>query len=75
MEQNERLNQLFDFFREIDQEKKIVRQNYLTDGSRRENDAEHSWHLAMMVIVLAEPFDVLIVMLKVLKMILIHDIV
>ncbi len=75
MEQNDRLDQLFDFFREIDKEKKIVRQNYLTDGSRKENDAEHAWHMALMTILLSdyanEPIDVL----KTVTMLLLHDIV
>lgn len=75
MEQNERLNQLFDFFREIDQEKKIVRQNYLTDGSRRENDAEHAWHMALMTILLSEYANEPIDVLKTVTMLLIHDIV
>ena len=43
----ERLDQQFAFLREIDREKEIVRQTYLADGSRKEGDAEHAWHLAM----------------------------
>ena len=43
------LDQLFDFIREIDKEKFIGRQTYLTDGERKENDAEHARHVAMMV--------------------------
>ena len=71
--ENEELDRLFDFFRLIDREKFIGRQTYLTDGKRKENDAEHSFHLALMAAVLAEhaaePVDVLHVM----KMVLIHD--
>ena len=47
------LNQLFEFIREIDKEKFIGRQTYLTDGTRKENDAEHAWHMAIMVLLLS----------------------
>lgn len=63
------------FLREIDRLKSIVRLSPLIDRSRRENSAEHSWHLAMYALVLAEhaaePVDVQ----RVVKMLLIHDIV
>ena len=51
---DERLKRQIDFLIEVDSLKAILRQNYLADGSRRENDAEHSWHLALMAIVLCE---------------------
>lgn len=64
-----------DFIKEIDKIKYIQRKTKLFNSDRRENDAEHSWHLAMMAIVLSghsnEPID----LLKVIKMVLIHDIV
>ncbi|UUC44723.1 HD domain-containing protein [Flavobacterium cerinum] len=64
-----------DFIKEIDKIKYIQRKTKLFNSDRRENDAEHSWHLAMMAIVLSghsnEPVD----LLKVIKMVLIHDIV
>ena len=63
------------FIKEIDKIKYIQRKSKLFNSDRRENDAEHSWHLAMMVIVLAEHSDKPIDVLKVLKMVLIHDIV
>jgi putative hydrolase of HD superfamily len=63
------------FIKEIDKLKYIKRKTKLFDSDRHENDAEHSWHLAMMTIVLAEHADVQIDVLKVLKMVLIHDIV
>lgn len=69
-----RLEQQMQFLIEIDKLKTVFRQNYLADGSRRENDSEHSWHLAMMVIVLSEHFEGIDV-LKTVKMVLIHDIV
>lgn len=69
-----RFSQQMNFLLEIDSLKSVIRQNYLSDGSRRENDVEHSWHLAMLVMVLAEHFEGLNV-LKTIKMVLIHDIV
>ena len=47
-----RMDKQYDFLREIDKEKSIFRQTYLADGSRKENDAEHSWHLAMMAMLM-----------------------
>ena len=71
-----RLEKQLHFVREIDQLKHIFRQSYLLDGSRKENDAEHSWHFAMMAILLAEHAATPgLDLLRVLKMILIHDIV
>ena len=63
------------FIKEIDKVKYILRQSTLFNSNRRENDAEHSWHLAVMAIVLAKHSDKPIDLLKVLKMVLIHDIV
>lgn len=71
---NERLKQQVDFLLEIDKQKQIFRQNYLADGSRTENDAEHSWHMAVMAILLSE-YSGDIDLLKVIKMALIHDLV
>lgn len=70
-----RLEQQLEFLLEIDKLKQILRRNYLTDGSRRENDAEHSWHLALMAILLSEYAREEVDLLKVMKMVLIHDIV
>lgn len=63
------------FIKEIDKLKYIQRKTKLFNSDRPENDAEHSWHLAMMTIVLAEHSDKPIDVLKVVKMVLIHDIV
>jgi putative hydrolase of HD superfamily len=63
------------FIKEIDKVKYIQRKTKLFNSDRPENDAEHSWHLAMMTIVLAQHSDKPIDVLKVLKMVLIHDIV
>lgn len=63
------------FIKEIDKLKYIQRKTKLFNSDRNENDAEHSWHLAMMTLVLAEHSNKPIDVLKVLKMVLIHDIV
>lgn len=70
-----RLTQQIQFIIEIDQLKQVLRQTLLNDGSRRENSAEHSWHLAMMVIVLAEYAPQGVALLNAIKMALIHDLV
>ena len=70
-----RLDQQFDFFREIDKEKFIGRQTYLSDAKRKENDAEHAWHMAIMTILLSEYANENIDVLKTVTMLLIHDIV
>ena len=73
--QSDFLSKQIAFILEIDKLKYIQRKTRLFNSNRHENDAEHSWHLAMMTIVLAghsnQPIDVL----KVLKMVLNHDIV
>lgn len=71
----ENLLQQVAFIKEIDKLKYIQRKTKLFNSDRHENDAEHSWHLAMMTIVLAEHSDKPIDVLKVVKMVLIHDIV
>ncbi len=63
------------FIKEIDKLKYIQRKTKLFNSDRPENDAEHSWHLAMMAVVLAEHSNQPIDVLKVVKMALIHDIV
>lgn len=73
---SDRLECQMRFLIEADKLKEIFRQTILTQSRRAENDAEHSWHFALMVITLAEhsvhqPLDVL----RVLKMVLIHDLV
>lgn len=71
----ERLKQQMDFLLEVDKLKFINRQTYLSDGTRRENDAEHSWHLALMAVLLSEHADEEVDLLKVITMVLIHDLV
>lgn len=73
--QTERLQKQFAFIKEIDKEKFIARQTYLTDGVRKENDAEHAWHMAIMTILLSEYANDKIDVLKTMTMLLIHDLV
>lgn len=70
-----RLEQQMSFLMEIDKLKNIIRQNYLADGSRKEDDADHSWHLALMCAVLSEYANEELDVLKTMTMVLIHDIV
>ena len=70
-----RLAEQISFIIEIDKLKNIYRQNLVADGSRRENDAEHSWHLAVMAFLLAEYMPEPVDLLKVIKMVLLHDVV
>lgn len=75
MTQRERLISQLAFLHEIDAVKNIFRQTAVSGSVRKENDAEHSWHLAMMAMVLvehaAEPVDVC----RVIKMVLVHDLI
>lgn len=70
-----RLDQQFDFIREIDKEKFIGRQTYLSTGERKENDAEHAWHIAIMTLLLSEYANEKIDVLKTVAMLLTHDLV
>jgi putative hydrolase of HD superfamily len=70
-----RLEQQMNFIIEVDKLKSIIRQNYLADGSRKEDDADHSWHLALMCALLGEYSNEVIDTVKTMKMVLIHDIV
>lgn len=73
---NQRLEKQIQFIIEVDQVKQIFRKNYLMDNSRRENDAEHSWHLALMAMALSEHVNAKkLDLLKVFKMVIIHDLV
>ena len=71
----EELDALFEFFRLIDREKFIGRQTYLTDGVRKENDAEHAWHLAIMTLLLSGYANEEIDVLRTVAMLLMHDLV
>lgn len=75
MSTNSRLDQQISFIEYIDKLKYITRKTRLFGSGRHENDAEHSWHLAMMALVLKEHSNEQVDLLKVIKMLLIHDIV
>lgn len=72
---SERMRKQLDFILEIDKLKEITRQTYLADASRKENDTEHSWHLAMMCLLMNEHSNEEIDVLRTMAMVLIHDIV
>lgn len=72
---SENLAKQIAFIKEIDKIKYIRRRTRLFNSDRNENDAEHSWHLAMMALVLSDYSDAEVDLLKVIKMVLIHDIV
>ncbi|MGA9141183.1 MAG: HD domain-containing protein [Methanocella sp.] len=71
----DRMGQQIAFLMEIDRLKHIYRQTYLLDKSRHDSDVEHSWHFAVMAMVLSEYAKDAIDVCKVMKMALIHDIV
>src|SRR5690242_8642920 len=71
-----RLRRQVEFIVEVDRLKEVLRQNVVTVSRRRENDAEHSWHLCLCALVLAEHADAPRVdLLRVLKMLILHDLV
>jgi putative hydrolase of HD superfamily len=69
------LERQLSFLREIDELKSVVRLTPLINQSRRENSAEHSWHLAMYALILSEHAAAPVDVVRVVKMLLIHDIV
>lgn len=69
-----RFEQQIEFIREIDKVKNIFRQTYLADGKRKENDAEHSWHIALMAVILKE-YAPQADTARVMTMVLLHDLV
>ena len=71
----EHLQQQVEFLLEIDKLKTIMRRTILVSADRLENDAEHSWHLALTALVLAEYANVAIDLGKVISMVLVHDLV
>lgn len=70
-----RIEKQISFIVEIDKVKNIFRQTLLVDGNRKENDAEHSWHIALMAILLKEYAEEEVDVLKVMTMVLLHDLV
>ena len=75
MDNMERIEKQLNFIREIDKEKMIKRQSYLTDCETHEDDAQHAWHMAIMTILLKEYSNEDIDVLKTVTMLLIHDLV
>jgi len=71
----DRLTQQIRFIAEIDKLKSVLRQSILVSGERQENSAEHSWHVATMAILLAEHAGEPVDVGRVIKMLLVHDIV
>ncbi len=71
----DRLSRQIEFILEIDKLKSILRRSYLVHNPRLENSAEHSWHLAVLAMLLAEHANTEVNLLRVLKMLLVHDIV
>jgi putative hydrolase of HD superfamily len=69
------LERQLSFLVEADRLKSVLRQTTLCDGSRRENSAEHSWHLALMAMVLAQHADDSVDTPRVVRMLLVHDLV
>ena len=72
---NGRLDQQFAFLNEADRLKSVLRATTLCDGSRRENSGEHSWHLALYAMVLADQAAPGVDINRVIRMLLIHDLV
>ena len=72
---DERLKKQMEFALEIDKEKNILRQTHLSNQGRRENDAEHAWHMAVMAYILKEYSNEPVDIARVMIMCLIHDIV
>ncbi len=72
---NERFEKQIDFILEVDKEKNIIRQTHLSGNGRRENDAEHAWHMAVMVYLLKEYANEEFDAAKAMMMALVHDIV
>ncbi len=71
----DKLEQQMQFLLELDKQKEIERQTYLASGKRKEGDAEHAWHLAVMAFLLADYANEKIDVLKTVKMVLLHDVV
>ena len=72
---NDRLKKQIDFMLELDKMKNLYRQTYVLHENRRENDAEHSWHIAILAFMLAEYSNEPIDVPHVMKMLLLHDVV
>ena len=72
---DERLKKQLDFMLELDKMKNLYRQTYVLHEDRKENDAEHSWHIAILAFLLAEYSNEPIDVTHVMKMVLLHDVI
>ena len=72
---DDRLRKQLDFMLELDKMKNLYRQTYVLHENRKENDAEHSWHLAILAMLLSEYSNEPVDVLRVIKMVLVHDVV
>ncbi|MCR5708187.1 MAG: HD domain-containing protein [Ruminococcus sp.] len=72
---DDRLRKQLDFMLELDKMKNLYRQTYVLCEDRKENDAEHSWHLAILAMMLSEYSNEPVDVLHVIKMVLVHDVV
>jgi putative hydrolase of HD superfamily len=72
---SDRFEKQMGFVLEMDKLKRVLRQTILTDRSRQETSAEHSWHLGVMALILSEYAESDVDLLRVLKMVLVHDLV
>ncbi len=68
------MDNLFAFLLELDRLKSVYRRSYLTDLSRNENSAEHSWHVAIAILILRDELNIDIDLAKTVKMALVHDV-
>jgi len=75
MDTSDRFHEQIRFIVEIDKLKGVLRRTLLTDRSRRENSAEHSWHLAVMALLLAEYAEPGVDVRRVMELVLVHDLV
>lgn len=75
MEDRERLRKQMEFAMEMDKEKGIGRQTYILNALRKENDAEHAWHLALMTMLLSEYSNEKIDLSRTMSMVIVHDII
>ena len=74
--QQDRFRQQIEFILEVDKLKKVLRKTILMDRSRRENSAEHSWHIALTVLILSEyAKDSDVDFFRVMKILLVHDLI
>lgn len=72
---DEKLKKQMEFALEMDKEKGVGRQTYILNAARKENDAEHGWHLALMTLLLSEYANEKIDILRTIAMVIIHDVI